>query len=321
MFQRRRARVLLAVLVVVALALVTLDVRSGEDGQLTALRGRVTAALRPLQDGVVTLVRPVTELGGTFSELVAIRQENRVLREQVAELEQRRRSLTDLERENRELRAMVELADRLELDVVGARAVALAPSGFEWTMTLDVGSRDGVEREMPVVAGAGLVGRVIQVTPTASRVLLAIDPSFTAAARSARTGAIAQIDGRAGDPMLLRPLDPEADLELGDEIVTSGYLGGVFPGGIPIGTISELGPVTARLSREVQVRPFVDFTRLHHVLVVRSAPVEDIPPLSETQDLPFTPPELPPLLERPSARVPDDPVDDPVDDPLDEDEP
>jgi rod shape-determining protein MreC len=289
-YQRRRARVVLAVLALVALVLITIDVRSGDDGLLQRTRGTATAALRPVQDGVGVLVRPVTGMFGRLPDLVAIRAENQRLRDEVAALADRRRSLVDLERENDELRALLDMQERGRFDTVAARAVALAPSSFEWTITIDVGTEHGVARDMPVVNGDGLVGRVVQVTPTSARVLLAIDPSFSAAARTARTGEIGPIEGRGGEPMVLRPLDPDADIVAGDEIVTSSYQGGVFPAGIPIGSVDDPGDPGARLTREITVRPFVDFTRLHHVLVVRSAPVTPVPPLEGTPGLEFTPP-------------------------------
>jgi rod shape-determining protein MreC len=307
-FERRGARALLAAFVVVALVLVTIDFRAGDEGPVAEARGGVMGALRPVQDGVVTLLRPFTDAAGSVRDLFAVRAENQRLRDEVADLEARRRSMTDLERENAELRELLELADA-DLETVAARVVALAPSGFEWTMTIDIGTTDGVARNMPVVNGDGLVGRVIQTTPSASRVLLAIDPSFSAAARSARTGEIGAVDGRGGEPMTMRPLDPAADLQLGDEIVTSAYQGGVFPSGIPIGTVTAVGDDASPLVREVQVSPFVDFTRIHHVLVVRSAPVEDVPPLTDLQDLEFEPPDGPPIIDRtPSDEIPSGPA-------------
>jgi rod shape-determining protein MreC len=296
-FQRRRARLLLAVLVLVAFALVTIDFRGGEDSPLERLRGGATAVLRPVQDGVDRLVRPFTDGAGTVRDLVAVRAENRELRERVAVLEERRRVVEDLERENAELRDLLAIADRTTLDTVTARVVALAPSNFEWTITVDVGSDDGVGRGMPVLDGDGLVGRVIQVTPSASRVLLAIDPSFSAAARSATSGEVGVLDGRGGDPMVFRLLDPLATVEVGDPVVTSSFQGGVFPAGIPIGTVSAVGARTSPLVQEVQVNPYVDFTRLHHVLIVFSTGIEPIPPFEGTEGLDFVRPPVPPLLD------------------------
>ena len=303
MQQQRRARVLLGVLLFSALVLVTVDFRGGDDGPVDRLRSGVTVIMRPVQEGVATLVRPFGDLGGGVRDVVATRAENQRLRQQVADLEQRRSSGVDLQRENAELRDLLAMSDRTELETITARTVALAPSSFEWTITIDVGSVHGIARDMPVLDGDGLVGRVIQVTPNASRVLLSIDPSFSAASRTARTGEIGPIDGRGGDPMVMRPLDPDADIEAGDEVVTSSYEGGVFPAGIPIGTVSEVVETGSRLTREVLVSPFVDFTRLDHVLVVLSRPVEELPPFEGTDGIEFTRP--------PVATTPADPEDGP----------
>jgi len=304
-FQRRRARLLLALLIAVAIALITIDFRSGEDGGLDRLRGVTTAVLRPIQDGVGVLARPFGEGAGAISDLFSVRSENRELRARVAVLEERRRVFDDLERENAELRALMAIADRTELDTVAARVVALAPSNFEWTITIDVGSNDGVERGMPVIDGDGLVGRVIQVTSDASRVLLAIDPSFSAAAHGARNGEVGVLDGRGGDPMVFRLLDPAAVVEVGDAVTTSSYQGGVFPAGIPIGTVSQVAEGGSPLTREVQVNPYVDFTRLQHVLVVFSTGIDDIPPFEGSEGLEFRRPPVPPLLE-PQDPAPDE---------------
>jgi rod shape-determining protein MreC len=290
--QQRRARTLFFVLLFIALVLITVDFRGGDDGPADRLRNGVTVIMRPIQDGVATLVSPFRDLGGGVRDVFATRTENQRLRDEVAELGARRSSSVDLERENRQLRELLDMRDRTALDTVAARTVALAPSSFEWTITIDVGSEDGIARDMPVVDGDGLVGRVIQVTPRASRVLLAIDPNFSAASRTARVGEIGSIDGRGGDPMVMRPLDPDADIEVGDELVTSSYEGGVFPAGIPIGTVSEVVETGSRLTREALVSPFVDFTRLDQVLVVLTAGVAELPPFEGTEGLEFSRPDV-----------------------------
>ncbi len=298
MYQRRRSRIVLAALVLVALVLVTIDVRSGEGGLLHGARGLATQAFQPVQDGAAMVVRPFSTVFAGASDLFSLRSDNERLRDEVERLRERRHTVTDLERENRELRELLAMRDRGGHETVPARVVSLSPSSFEWTVTIDVGRRDGVERDMPVINGDGLVGRVVQVTSTSSRVLLAIDPSFFAAARTSRTGEIGTIEGRGSDPMVLRPLDPSADTAVGDEVVTSSYQGGVFPAGIPVGLVADVGEPSARLVREVMVRPFVDFTRLHHVLVVLSSPVQAVPPLEGTPGVEFDPPGGPRFLER-----------------------
>lgn len=303
MYQRRRARILLAMLVLAALVLITVDFRTSDDSILDRGRGMLTTVFRPVQEGLVTLISPVGDAANAVTDIFRVRAENERLRERLSVLEERRRSVTDLERENEELRALLELRDRTGLETIAARTVALGPSNFEWTITIDRGSNHGVERDMPVISAAGLVGRVIQTTPNASRVLLAIDPNFAASARVARNGETGMIDGRGGDPMLFRPLDPEADIQVGDEIVTNSYQGGTYPGGIPIGTVASVGDASTLMSLEVQVRPYVDFTRLHHLLVIVHAAVDEIPPFTGVPDVEFTPP---PVSRQPAEGPEDD---------------
>lgn len=319
MFQRRQARILIGVLLAVSLVLITLDVRGGEGNLLERLRGTATTVFTPIQDGVSTLVRPLNDLTSNTRELFRIRSENAELRAQVEQLEERRRARSDLERENEELRDLLQIRDHADLEVVTARAVSLAPSTFEWTITIDVGTNDGVERDMPVINGDGLVGRVIQVTPGAARVLLAIDPSFSASARIGHNGEIGTVSGRGGDPLQFEPLDPGADIEVGDELVTSSYAGGVFPGGLPMGVVADAGDAEARLTRSVEVLPYVDFTRLHHVHVVLNAPVDTVPPLDGTADIPFVPPPIERDLDLDDLEE-TDPLDDDDDEDADDEE-
>ena len=301
MFGRRRARALLIVLVLLSLVLVTIDFRSSDDGPLEQVRGGLTAVFRPVQEGLATVVRPIGDAFGNVGELFRARAENEQLRERVETLRERERSYADVERENAELRDLLAMRDNTGIEGVVARVVALGPTGFEWTVVIDVGRADGIERDMPIVNGDGLVGRVIQVEENAARVLLAIDPNFGAPARHAANGETGTVMGRGGEPMLFQPFDPEAELAEGDEIVTSSYQSGAFPGGIPIGTIATIGEAAAGLVLDVEVQPFVDFTRLHHVMVVTSEPVEELPPFDVAGDTEFTPPPGPPTVDQESA--------------------
>lgn len=290
---RRRARILLAALSLAALVLITIDYRAGGPagrGPIDQLRSVATTLFAPVQNGLATLVRPVGDVAGSVTDLFRLQSENARLRERLERLRERRESFEDLRRENAELRSLLDMRERISLDTITARVIALAPSNYEWTVSLDAGADDGVRRDMPVVDGDGLVGRVIQVTPRACRVLLAIDPQFHAASRLASTGETGTITGQAGGLMDFQPLDSEATIEQGDTVVTSSYENGLYPSGIPIGSVERPGEPSTRLQRDVGVRPFVDFTRLDDVLILRHTAGEPLPPLEGFEDVPFSPP-------------------------------
>ncbi len=304
MFQRRRARILLVLFVVVALVLVTLDFRSEPTGDDLAsrLRGAVGVVLGPVQNGLSTLVRPISSAASNVGELVEIRAENARLRAQLARTEERRLSYDDVVRENDELRAQLGFRDRNELDTVTAQVIAQGASNFEWTATLDVGTDDGVRPDMPVVNGEGLVGRVIATSPSTSRVLLTIDPNFGAAVRVAETGVIGSLAGDGNEPLIFEPLITDVGIEVGQELVTSSYLGGTYISGIPVGVVTRADVEDGQLSRTVDVLPFVDFSTLGLVSVVMTDPVEEVEPLELDPTPKFTVPPVDP--QRPADEVP-----------------
>jgi rod shape-determining protein MreC len=296
MNQRRRVRGLFAALIITALLLVTLDFRSDGDGPTDAARDVATVGVAPFERSLTAALSPIRRLNETVRDLVQTRAENQRLRAENLELLERRRAFADLERELTEARALLGLRDDFRLTVVAARVIAISPSNFEWTVSIDVGERDGIERGMAVMSSAGLVGRVLQTTPTVSRVLLVIDPNFSVAARSVSSSGIGVLDGRGSEPLRFSPLDSRVELDADDELVTATFAGSAIPAGIPIGLVVERDGTGSRLSSTYAVRPFVDVTRLDHVLVVLAAPFATLPPLDDTEGITFVRPQLTPSL-------------------------
>jgi len=264
----RRTRLLVALLLSAALVLVTIDFRTKGEGPLDAIGRGIMAVIGPLQDAVSHALRPVGNFFAGFTQVPSLKGEISRLQRQNALLEQREHQVGDIARENDDLRRLLGLGKRLDLSTTIARVTGVGPSNFEHTVFIDRGSSDGIRKDMPVVAGAGLVGRVVETAGRSARVLLLIDPSSAVAARLASNGETGVLAGDAGDQLRFDLFDPEAAVKLADEVVTSGYQGGVYPAGIPIGTIARLQPRSGSLSRRVWVRPFVDFTSLDYLLVI-----------------------------------------------------
>lgn len=282
---RRRVWGLFVALVLTALVLITFDFRGGGDGPTDVAREATAAGTAPLERSLARLVAPIRRLGDGVADLFATRAENRRLREEVEELRERRRLFEDLEREILELRALLDFRDELDVDVVPARVIAVTPSNFEWTLTIDAGERDGVTRGMAVVADEGLVGRVLTTTGSASRVLLAVDPNSSVAARSVGTSALGLVDGRGSEPMRFSPLDPGLAIGAGDRIVTATFPGSLIPPGIPVGRVVAQEATGSRLSSLYELLPYVDLTRLDHVLVVVEDPAAEVPGFEDADDL------------------------------------
>ena len=303
---QRRVWGLFVALVLTALALITFDFRDQDDGPTEAGREAATSGLAPFESAVSAALAPLRSLGDGVVDLFATRSENQRLRAENEALEARRRAFADLEREVAELRALLGFREDHGLATVPARVIAVAPSNFEWTLTIDVGEDDGVERGMAVVSGDGLIGRVLTTTPGASRVLLVVDPNFSVAARSVATSALGLLDGGGSEPMRFVPLDPRQSVDADDEIVTATFPGSAIPAGIPVGRIVAQDERSSRLSAAYDLLPFVDVTRLDQVLVVLAASAQDVPGFTDSDALDL-PDEVPAVDGEPAADAAPDP--------------
>lgn len=284
---QRRVWGLFVALVLTAFVLITLDLR-GDEGPADTGRDVAASGLAPFERGLSRVLSPFRRFGDGVTDLVATRAENRQLRAEVEELRERRRAFADLERELAETRALLGYRDASGLDAVPARVIAVSPSNFEWTLTIDAGEGDGVVRGMAVVSAQGLVGRVLSTTANASRVLLVVDPNFSVASRSVATSALGLVDGRGSDAMRFSPLDPRQTAAEDDEIVTATFPGSAIPAGIPIGRVVAQDERSSRLSSVYALLPFVDVTRLDHVLVIVAEPAADVPLFEDSEELDVT---------------------------------
>lgn len=271
--ERRRRRILIAALALVALALVTLDFRQGDEGPISALQRATDAAFAPLQQGVAAIIEPVGGLLSTIGDLGRLHENNRALEEELQGLRERQVSLADLERENAELRELLGMRERFDYTTTAGRVIAQPPGEFRWTVLIDVGTAQGVRENMPVINADGLVGKVIAVGEGHARVQLATSPNAGYFVRVVQTRQQGLLSGRGSRPLQLRIIDdPEMDITAPTEIVTRAFQGTSIPDGIPVGVIEELPVGEAGGGQFIDVRPHVDFTRLDIVLVVLDAP-------------------------------------------------
>ena len=269
MFERaRRHRLLLAVLLIASLTIVTLDFRSTGPGPLDAV-GRVTlSVLGPVQRGLSAIVSPI---GGFLSGLGrggSLRSQVDRLERENAQLRAREQQVADIERENARLRRQDALKDRFNLRTVAASVTGVSPSNFERSVFIDRGSADGLRKDMPVIGDGGLVGRIIKISKDTSVVGLIVDRQSAVAGRLTTTGETGVLEGTGTGLLRFELLDPAAKVAVGDRVVTSGYDRGLYPAGLPVGTVIEAPPAQSNLSRIVTVRPFVDFSSLDFVFPV-----------------------------------------------------
>jgi len=269
MFDRqRRVRLLLLTLVLASITIVTIDFRTSGDGPLDRLGRFAMTVVGPVQEGLSTIFRPVGSFFAGFGRVPSLQARIAELERDNATLRAEQEMIEDITRENASLRRLLVLRDRFDLRTAPAQVIGVSPSNFERIVFIDRGSDDGVKRDMPVIAGEGLAGRVVEVSPGTAKVLLIVDRQSAVAARLAGSGKTGVVEGTGGGTVRFELFDPGTVVAVGDRVLTSGYDGGVFPPGLPLGTVVDAPPPNSALSRVVTVQPFVDFSSLDYVLLV-----------------------------------------------------
>lgn len=272
-----RTRLILVLLLLTAFTLITLDARGGDDSLLDRLRASTQSVFGPIERAAATVVRPVsdfvegvTSIGENDERIDALEQENDALQLQLRTSELDRNRAAELDR-------LLQLAGVGQYRIVPAQVIAVSSArGFLRTVTIDAGSRDGITRDLSVVNGDGLVGRVVEVGPGTATILLLTDPEFVVGVRMAGTMEIGDLRGSGPDPLALTLYNPQADLERGDLMVTLGSTNGrPFVPGIPVGTVQVVRSTPGALTRSADVVPFVDVTTLSLVGVVVEPPRTD----------------------------------------------
>lgn len=269
-----RTRLLLAVLLLAAFTLTVLDVRAGQGSPFDVLRRGAGTALGPVQRAVAAAGRALPG-GGDDDETARLRQENDALRRRLVDLQ-------GAQAQSDELAGLLRLKDEGSYTTVLARVVGFgARTPFETTVTLDVGSRDGVRAGQTVTSSRGLVGRTVQVTGSTCTVALVTDPTVSVGTRrnaSPRSFGLTTGLGRRGLSFaLVEPGDGSA-LQVGDALVTAGS--DTFAPGVPVGRVTAVD-LTGTVPTAT-VAPYADLGALDLLQVVvqgpRTEPRVAIPP-------------------------------------------
>lgn len=226
--------------------------------------------LAPIQYVLAEPTRGFAEFVQTAGNVNELREENTRLREQIDRLTRETVRLPELERENQDLLAQLNLKRaRPESQWVTAKVIYYDPSNLSQSITVNSGSTDGVRLGMTVVTPRGIVGRVIRVSPSTSRVLLITDPSSSVTAMIQKTRAKGVVNGQRRSFLSMKYIQQSEVIRTGDVVVTSG-VGGLFPEGIMIGHVVDVSQRDVDVFKEARLEPEVDFASLDTVLVLTS---------------------------------------------------
>ena len=252
--------------------LIFLGIILDQFGYITQIRSGMQLVLQPVQMLTAEMAGQTDDLFLRQQTLAQLQTDNDLLRQEINRLLIENIRLKELDRENRQLRELLNYTrnnpavDYTAAGLVG-RVIGSDPSNLLYTIIIDVGARDGIARDMPVINNRGVVGRVTQVGPTSAQVLLIVDPasSLNVVVQNSRIEGI--VRGQLDGSLIMERIPQGVTVSPGDLVLTSG-LGGKFPNKLVVGQVTEVIQQDLNLFQTGRVRGSVDFNDMDVVLVI-----------------------------------------------------
>jgi rod shape-determining protein MreC len=229
---------------------------------------------------VSPVMKPAARVSGFFEDawdnyinLVDVRRENLRLRDEIKGLNTRIVTVEETMLANQRLEKLLGMKNTIIAPSLTVSVVGEDLSSWFRTVVIDQGSSSGIAEGMAVVTADGVVGQIVKVASTTSRVLLLTDHTSGIAATIQRSRARGVVKGKAEGLCSLEFTTREEDVKVGDMVITSG-IGGVFLKGIPIGEVTMVKREEYGIFQTVTIRPLVNISHLEEVLVVLRVPYD-----------------------------------------------
>lgn len=227
-------------------------------------------------DGIVAYpVNAVQGVADSVSGLMNAYTENRELKQKVSELAQVKVRDQTLAKENKQLKAELKLKNSLtDYSTVSAAVMSRTPSSWQQQLVINEGQTSGIKKNMPVLSGGGLIGRVAEVNKTNSKVELLSDTSESSNRFSivingtdgkSVNGIITGYNARTNE-LIMGQVTSTAKIKKGAKVVTNG-MGGITPKGLYVGKVSRIGKDDYGLAKKVYIKPATNFNEINIVTV------------------------------------------------------
>ncbi len=266
----------LFVFVSICLLLLVADLRFR---YLEVVRDAVSVLTYPLQKAAAMPADLVRNASRYFATLVEVQFDNAELRRQQLGVGERLLRFDHLERENAQLRGLLDMSQRVQVRSIAADVLYNAPDPFARKVVLDRGAQQGVEAGLAVVDATGVIGQITRVHPVQSEVTLLTDRNQSIPVSVVRNGVRGVLFGAGHGRLEMRYVLADADIQVGDQLVTSG-LDGIFVPGLPVATVSAMDLNTDAFAR-IDCTPLAAIERSAQVLVIGRAAYPPPPPSVE----------------------------------------
>lgn len=268
-----RNKIVLLLIIITVSVSVILGVINATRTKSTFMENVALVTVTPIQNCFSWIGKNVTGFFGYFGSVDKLRAENEKLETENKKLSQENRRAEGVEKENKELRALLELDEAYPaLELKAAEVVSRSTSNWYENFTIDKGTADGLKIGQGVISSDNvLIGRISDIGSTWAKVTTVTDPGHSVGARVIRSGDLGVIEGDSSlsdkGQCRLSFISKNNDIVVGDYLETSG-LGGVYPKGIEIGKVIEIKPDVQGISQYAVVEISVNINSVSKVMVI-----------------------------------------------------
>lgn len=260
---------LTVVFVVLSLVMFTMSARETNGGFFTTVKAVYSTVTTPVRYVGVVVTAPFQGLGNVFANLTASQKSLSELKAENEKLKARNAELEEAEKTSERLEDLLSLQSTYKLKSKAARIISGSTDSWSDTVTIDKGSSSGLAVGMPVTDSRGAIGQIVSCGATSSTVRLVTDENSSVSAMVQSSRAQGILAGSADGTLHLKLISTDSTVKVGDTVVTSG-LGGVFPKGLPLGTVMSVNKSAGALYYEIAVKPFSTTENFEEVLVITS---------------------------------------------------
>ncbi len=262
-----QTRIIFSITILVFFSMILITVNAKGKRNPNFVERMVSSLIFPFQKVATGSLSVLGDLRNKYFYPVGMKEENEILKSEMANIEGLESKLIELQLENKRLRSLLEYKENSPYKMAMAQVVGYDSTNWNQMVTIDKGSSDGIKRKMPVVANGALVGKIESVFSKSSKVLLMIDIRNAVDAMIQESRAKGVVAGTNGELCDMKYVSLEENVEKGFNVISSG-LGTVYPKGLLIGVVEEVIKKEFGLFQVVSIKPSVDLDHLEEVMVI-----------------------------------------------------
>lgn len=269
---QQNIRLITILLIIISLVILASYLNEKEDGPISLLQRGFVKIITPFQSAANSAVKPLKNFFSSIGNLTTLRDENIELKKELEKLKKQKFDYEQTKEENEQLRKILKFKKKITFESLPATVIGKSNNIYS-SMIVDKGKNDGVFKNMPVLSGEGLVGKIVASFSDASIVQLITNARSSVGAKVKGSNNFGIVEGSLDGELFLKFLVRKSKIRVGDEIVTSG-LGGIFPKDLHIGKILKMERNTGALEPIIKIVPKVLPAKLEQLFIITNPPSE-----------------------------------------------